>query len=120
MIRYSKGLGTIHNGFLTPPRAPPPYLHIFILMSLNFLMEIFSQISVHNYLAKKESFPTNLATDHQHNLLTKTTYGKVLSTSLSRLEAHDCFFRLSMKGKFDVYTANVYRALQGLFLFSLL
>jgi hypothetical protein len=31
------------------------------------------------------------------------TYRKVASTSLSYLEAHARFFRLSMKGKFDVY-----------------
>ena len=30
-------------------------------------------------------------------------YRKVASTSLSHLEAHDSFFRWSMKGKFDVY-----------------
>ena len=30
-------------------------------------------------------------------------YCKVASTSISRLEAHAGFFRLSMKGKFDVY-----------------
>ena len=28
---------------------------------------------------------------------------EVVSTNLSRLEAHAVFFRLSMKGKFDVY-----------------
>ena len=31
------------------------------------------------------------------------TYHKVASTSPSCLEAHAGFFRLSMKGKFDVY-----------------
>ena len=30
-------------------------------------------------------------------------YRRFVSTSLSRLEAHDGFFRLAMKGKFDAY-----------------
>ena len=41
---------------------------------------------------------------HSYSNNTKYVYRRVMTTSLLCLEAHAGFFRLFMKGKFDVYS----------------
>ena len=49
------------------------------------------------------TFKNSIHTSNQRHIVAFSEYRKVASTSPSRLEAHADFFRLSMKGKFNIH-----------------